>query len=333
MDTRPKGKARIYACGGAGLNIGHLFEKNRGASEPAFAELDIVYVDTSKSNYRQQINEDHCYMLDHLDGSGKIRKENHDEISTHIRAILKEFKPVDLNIVLHSAAGGSGSVFGPLLVGEMIESDVPTIVVAIGSTDTRIDAENTLKTIKSYESIARKHKTPIVMSYIQNSETTSRSAADDHVVGTIMNLCVLFSRENRELDSRDLFNWLRFDRVTTFPVQLAALTIINCKDDKDFDMSELGNVITVATLAKEGVNTALRQMPEYQCVGYIQENADDVVRSVIPMHFVTSDGVFTEVVSHLEKILKEVGESQAARIKKGTILNASDTPTDSGLVL
>ena len=324
-----KGKVRIYACGGCGINIGHLFEKHRNLAEPAFAELDIVYIDTSKSNMRSHIKEDHCYMLDHLDGSGKIRSENHEEISSRIRAILQEFKPADLNIVLGSAAGGSGSVIGPLLVSEMLDSQVPTIVVNVGSADTRLDAENTLKTIKSFEAVARMRKAPVVMSYVQNSESTSRSEADAFIVSTIMGLCVLFSRENRELDSRDLFNWLRFDRVTSFPVQLAALTLVQDQTE----IKELGNIITVATLAKEGANTALKQIPEYQCVGYLPENTDEVVISKAPMHFVTSDGVFPEVVAHLNKLLKDIEAQTNARVKKATILNANDTPNDDGLVL
>ena len=168
-DNGSKGKVTVYCAGGAGLNVGQYFEKHRGNNEPAFAEINIVYIDTSRSNLRANISADNCYMLKGMDGSGKMRSENHEEIAVHIRAILQQFKPADLNIVLSSAAGGSGSVIAPLLTSELLKSEVPTVVISIGSADTKTDIENTLDTIKSYEAIARMRKAPIVMSYVQNS--------------------------------------------------------------------------------------------------------------------------------------------------------------------
>lgn len=329
MNNINKGKIRIYSAGGAGINIGQYFEQHRGAAESAFGELDIVYIDTSRSNLSSNISPDHCYMLDGLDGSGKVRSENHEAISTRIRAILQKFQPADLNIVLSSAAGGSGSVIAPLLTSELLDSEIPTVVIAVGSADTRLDAENTLKTIKSYEAIARMRKAPVVMSYVQNSQTVSRAAADNDIIATIMALCILFSRENRELDSQDLFNFLRFDRVTTFPAQLASLTLI----ENNAEIKDLGNVISVATIAQEGVNTVLADIPEYQCVGYLPNTASNEVLSKTPMHFITSDGIFPEVVAHLQKILDNLGKSQNARIRKASILSHDDNTTDTGLVL
>ena len=94
-----KGRVMLYSCGGAGLNIGQMFEKHRGASDIACAEVEVVYIDTSKSNLRDTIGAKHCYILDGLDGSGKIRAENHVEIGDRILDILQRFQPADLNIV------------------------------------------------------------------------------------------------------------------------------------------------------------------------------------------------------------------------------------------
>lgn len=329
--VQTKGRVRLYAAGGCGINIGSQMEKNRNTCEVGFASLDIVYIDTSKSNLNPSIDPQNCYLIDGLDGSGKIRSENHQEISERIRAILHQFKPADLNIVLSSAAGGSGSVIAPLLTSELLESEAPTIVLAVGSADTRLECENTLKTIKSYEAIARMRSAPVTMAYVQNSQTTSRVEADAVLISMTMALCALFSRENKEMDSRDLFNWLRFHRVTSFEPQLAALTMVENKNT--FDMNGLGNVISVATLAKEGAVTALASMPEYQCVGYVPDGIDNAILGGTPMHFVTSDGVFPEVANHLTKLLKELDSAQSARRKQTGVLTNSDTPTTTGLVL
>lgn len=327
----PKGKLRIFACGGAGMNIGALLEKHRGQDEIAFAEIDIVYIDTSVSNMRSHIDQSHCYLLDGMDGSGKLRAENHVEIGERVRAILQKFRPMDFNIVLHSAAGGSGSVIGPLLTRELLSNGVPTIVLTIGSADTRLDTENTLKTLKSYESIANMVKAPVVMSYVQNSQTTSRTEADDIMFNMIISLAVLFSRGNRELDSKDLFNWLRFDRVTTFPVQLASLTMI--EGQSAVIGKDLGNIISVATLASDGESTSLMEMPEYQCVGYLPAEAKAPVLSKAPFHFIITDGLVSEICKHLQKILTSLEQSQAARLRRAPVLSEKDKLEDSGLAL
>jgi hypothetical protein len=326
---QPKGRVRLYAAGGCGLNIGSRLEEHRDRNETAFANLDIVYIDTSKSNLRKDIDQGHTYLIPDLDGSGKVRSENHAEISSHIRQILHKFKPADLNIVLSSAAGGSGSVIAPLLASELLGSDQPTVVIAIGSADTRLDAENTLKTLKSYESIAKLRKAPVSMMFVQNSRTVSRPQADAAAVATVMALCVLFSRENRELDSKDLFHWLHFEKTTSFPVKLTSLTLV----ENTTSIEGLGNIISVATLAKDGETTTLATLPEYQCVGYVPADADDAIISRSPMHFVISDGVLGGVASQLQTLLDEQNAAQEARGKNKALLDSADQPTDTGLVL
>ena len=327
--TVQKGHIRIYACGGAGLNIGRQLEQHRGISETAFATLDICYTDTSRSNLQQDIPSDVTYLIDGLDGSGKIRAENHQEITKHVRNILQQFKPADLNIVVSSGAGGSGSVFAPLIASELLADDNPTIVFTIGSTDTRLDAENTLKTLKSYEAISKKNGRPIVMLYRQNGQL-SRKAVDDDVKAMVLALAALYSRENHDLDTRDLYNWLNFHRVTTFPAQLVTLHMV---DVAGSHKKSSGNVISVATLAKEGDSTVIEETPEYQCVGYIPNEPTGYLTGCCPIHFITCDGDVPVVVGELNKFIKNLEDQKNARIAKDSILSPKDNQVDSGLVL
>jgi hypothetical protein len=329
MMEKVKGRIKVYCCGGAGMNIGGMLEKHRNQSEVAFADLEIEYIDTSKSNLRQHIDQSHCYLMENLDGSGKLRTENHAEINDRVKAILQQFKPADFNIVLHSAAGGSGSVIGPLLTRQMLLDDAQVVVLIIGSADTRLDAENTLKTIKSYENIAKTTSNPVVMAYAQNSQEVSRESADSGMFDRIMSLAVLYSKENLELDSRDLYNWLHYDRATSHPVKLVTMSLL----EGNASLKELGNIISVATLAKQNSSTALIEMPEYQCVGFLPEDTASNVAAKSPLHFVISDGVVPEIVKHLQGILKSLEQQQAARIPQQSIVSAADKPNDNGLVL
>jgi hypothetical protein len=329
MHATEKGKVLVYALGGCGTNIGSLLEKHRNQSEVAFAEIEIVYIDTSKSNIHKGIDAKHCYMLEGLDGSGKIRKENHEEINNHIKSILQHFKPANLNIVLSSAGGGSGAIFAPLIMRELLSSGAAAIALTVGSADTRLDAENTLKTIKSYESIAKMVDAPVIMSYVQNGQNVSRADADSALFDTVMSLAILFSRENRELDTKDLSNWLRFNKATTFPVQLASLTLVENKTT----LKDLGNIISVATLAKDGMSTALIELPEYQCVGYFPEGTSTNITEKAPLHFVISDGVIPVVAKDLQKILSNLEAQQEARLKTPSLVTGKDKQESSGVIL
>jgi hypothetical protein len=335
MEQVQKGNVRLYACGGGGLNIGRQLEIHRGQKDAGFATLDVAYIDTSRSNLSKTISQENCFLLEGMDGSGKVRSENYAEISNNIRQFLLEFRPGDLNVVISTAAGGSGSVIAPLIASELLAMDKPLVVISIGSMDTRLEMENTLKTLKSYDGIAKKQQAPVVMYYLKNTEATPRDQVDKKAVEAMMALCLLFSREHRELDSRDLYNFLRYSaKVSSFPAALSALSFVE-KGNK-LDDPHLGNVISVATLAKEGTATTVQPTPEYQCTGFVTDAIDPDVFSRMPMHYVVSDGIIPNEAQDIHRKLAELDEKQKALLatKQGKgVLSAGDNADERGIVL
>lgn len=327
----PKGTVTLYCCGGGGTNIGYEFEGRRNRPEVGFAEINPVYVDTSRSNLIAGIAPEHTYVFEGKDGSGQIRADNHLDIAASIGDVLQKHPPGDLSIVLSSAGGGSGSVIAPLITSELLGRGLAVIVIAIGSADTKRLAVNTLNTFKSYEGVSRTRKAPVVMRYFQNSPTTPREVVDVKVIETITLLCALFSRQNSELDTRDLFNFLNFHRVGSFQPQLVGLEL----EEADAERAVAwGNVITVATLARDkSSQTAYSSMIEYQVTGFLPEDADPSMQKHGPLHYVTYDGIVSERVKVLTELLKDLERTQSARIQKDSILSNDDAPTSSGLVL
>lgn len=329
MSTQQKGTIRMYCAGGAGINIGKKLEEFRGVSEPCMGVLDQVYIDTSHSNARG-VNVAHSYFFDDMDGSGKVRKENHEVIASRTREILLKFPPQDLNIILSSGSGGSGSVIGPSLVSELLERNLPVVVIMIGTTDTRLEIDNTVKTIKSYEAIARLRKTPVAMGYFQNSVTTPRADVDVSILQLVTALMTIFSRENSELDSKDLHNFLHFDQVTTFPAQLASLISVNGNFPPNLTT---GSVISVATLTKEGEIPTLPFVPDYQCAGFLPTDAHNGVKSLSPIYLVTIADLPAQAMKELNASLTALDQAQRARVSGAKILSDSDRPTEGGLIL
>ena len=107
MINSNKNTVRIFGCGGMGTNCISALESSRKASVTGFANYQLCYVDTSKSNmFKKNLNEEDVFVFNDVDGSGKIRKENHKVIAENTKAILQKFKPTTFNIVVSSASGG-----------------------------------------------------------------------------------------------------------------------------------------------------------------------------------------------------------------------------------
>ena len=104
MTSSVKGTLRLYGAGGAGINCISIF--NDVKPDLGAASILTTYIDTSRSNLKPEFKEDDCFLLKGVDGSGKIRRENHKEISESIKKILLDHKPGDFNIVVSSASGG-----------------------------------------------------------------------------------------------------------------------------------------------------------------------------------------------------------------------------------
>lgn len=329
MSEKLKGRVRVFCCGGAGINIGKMLEEYRTVEEFGVAKVEIVYVDTSRSNLTADLPESSAYLLKDLDGSGKIRKENHEQIAKHTRDVLQHYPGLDVNVVISSASGGSGSVIAPSLVSELLDQDLPVIVITIGSTDTRLEIDNTLKTIKSYDAISKLRNKPVVMAYSQNSKDTPRATVDLDVIRLLTAIMTMYSRENSELDSKDLFNFLRFERVTSYTPQLAYLTL-KLAESPD---AEAATVISVATLLTVGSESALPFTPDYQCVGYFPPDINPKFLNMAPIHLVAQSNHYPVIAKKLTDRLAELEKAQNARVESGKILGDRDQATDTGLIL
>lgn len=100
-------KVQIYACGGAGMNVVQDISKYTDRTDDeGYATVDICFIDTSKSNLKSNIDPSKCFILDDLDGSGKNRRSNYQVLSETSKKILLDYQPGDLNVLVHSSAGG-----------------------------------------------------------------------------------------------------------------------------------------------------------------------------------------------------------------------------------
>ncbi|MBE0438149.1 MAG: hypothetical protein IBX57_00080 [Gammaproteobacteria bacterium] len=321
MSDKQIGTLRVYGCGGMGTNVASYF--NGAGVEPGTAAIEAVYIDTSRSNLKEGLAEDDVYILPNVDGSGKIRKENYQEISNVIKQILLEFVPGDFNVVVFSASGGSGSVIGPLLLGELLNRGLSAVCMVVGSDESILTAENTLKTLKSLEAIAKSSKLPVVMRYEHNDRR--RSEVDNQIRLAISALAILASKQNRELDSADIANWVQFSKTTSVAPQLSMLEIFADVDSAN----EVKDPISVASIFKDEDGGRLQAIPEYHAAGYTNQASGDVSE----LHFVISIDDVPGIFGNIKKTLDQYSSQRDGRVKQASILDANDVTTDDGLVL
>ena len=324
------GKVVVYCAGGAGINAGKYFTTFRDTSPSSgFAEMQAVFIDTSVANMSDDIKETDVYLVQGLDGSGKIRAENHKEIGESIHDILLKHPPGDLNIVLSSTSGGSGSVIAPSLASELLKRDKNVVVAAITSTDSRIEIENSVKTLKSYEAIAKMRNLPVVMMSYENSIEKSRNEVNKQVQEDIVKLAALFSRKNKELDSADLKNWLNYTKVSKHEPRLVTLEFAVGLMD-----SGRAHILTVATLAYENMNTSIGSAVDYQCVGYVLSENEGSIKLTNATHYLVVDGLVVDIYGKLSAALEKIDEANLARKRTvKSIVDDEDQVNNNGLVL
>lgn len=318
----------IYATGGAGCNIASNFLRQMDKETVGMTVFDCVYIDTSRSNLNPNIPAAQTYLVDGLDGSGKLRASNYQVLNECCRDILLKHKPSDINVVIGSASGGSGSVISPIIVSELLERGEDVIVITIGSTSSRIETENTLKTLKSYEVISQKRETPVIMVYRENSNKKSRGTVDAEIEMLIATLAVIFSGNNRELDSSDLRNFLKYHKVSDFKPKLSYLDIYS----GNITLAKGQALVSLVSLVDKNSDADSGVLTEYQAVGYVPDAASQYLGQALPIHAAVISGYFNGIADTLEHKLSGYDEVRKAVVEK-SIADRNTQATDDGIVL
>jgi hypothetical protein len=332
----------IYAAGGCGINLASKLGKE---VPEGFANMEFAYVDTSRSNMtRNNVPENRKFLIkdsngNEIDGSGKERSANIEHIRKDSERVLTMFKPSNFNLVIHSINGGSGSVIGPVIVAELIKRGLPVIVLLAGSSDSTIEIDNGIKTMQSYDAIAKRNNVPVIC----HCEFGTWSKVDKATLQLTAQLLALLSGNNHGMDTADLTKWLNLKVVGHASAKLYTMDTVVGEKCLDHDGKSF-YPISVATLVTEGPsgpnNYSISPRPDYQAMGIVpkewetNDNIDGKTNAFMetdPLHFVVSDGIHT-YYNLLDVAKKEIEERiktsrDTASISKGVQAD------DDGMVL
>lgn len=319
---------RIYAAGGCGVNVASWFEKFNDAEQ--ISTIAPCYLDTSEANLKKVTSNATYLVRGHSVGSGKVRQANLEPISESVRDMLVTFPPEDLNIVISSGSGGSGSVISTLVTKELLAQGQNVIVFLVGSVGSAIEIKNTTNTIRSYERVAKDESKPVVCHYLENGTDGTRVDVDTQIHKAIVRLAGLFSDNNEEIDRTDLRNFLDYTQYSKTPAHLVALEFEN----GEVDDAPTGRIISVATLAHKEQSTEIKAFVDYHTVGIISDSVASHLQMSNPLHFVIIDGLFEEVYSAMADRQANIEKTQRARIDNNKSLSRdSSGDSDHGIIV
>lgn len=324
-------KLCVYACGGTGINVGLQIERivagdMKSEDINTFADVVVYFIDTSESNIRTRKSTDNVYLYTDLDGSGSKRAKNASVISGLVRDVLVKYPPGDINVVINSMGGGSGSVIGPQIASELLHNDQLVVCMATQVVDNTIHLANTVKTFETYESIAQKREKVLPLVLCNNGEESEENV-NRTFTNAVQMLSILFSGNNERQDTADLDHWINFEKVINYPTGAVLLDIVHDRNTID-DTHVICSVATITD--SKAADTKFPKLVEYQTVGYINggQREGDAVKVI---HFALIDGPIQAAYKLRVAELADMEKILAARPKRKSI--AVDTTDDSGMVL
>lgn len=197
---------RVFGTGGAGKTAAIRFSKLN------IQDVSITTIDTS--GVPVEIDGIETLKIGDLSGSGKLRKDNIDPINNFVAEYAANTVFADINIMLMSFSGGSGSVIGPLLVDEILRQKKIAIIIGIVDTESDIDTVNGLNCLRTLNNIAdnRKGYVPLIM--FDNNK--GRATVDRGIDKTLYQLMMILTVPYIGLDNNDRIKFLNpivFDTV------------------------------------------------------------------------------------------------------------------------
>lgn len=318
---------RIYACGGGAINITADLPDYRDIK--GFSDTMVSRIDTSASNLTTNMPGSSVYLLEGADGSGMERAHNYEPVCAALDQILAKHQPADFNIVIFTASGGSGSVIGPVICGELLKRNAPVLAMVIGTTGCKQQTTNSINTYKSLWGVTEAARAPLAMLYFEVDQNNSQRDIDAAVLGSLTSLLNLLDSENTKIDSKDLTNFLRYTNVHKADVGLVAMEIF-----LGDDINEIAGTapIAMASIWPDDDRKFLSVTPAYHTNGTRGFAFDDAIVTT-PIHYVITPDPIKRSFDALTKRLEQIVEETRGRGVTKSILGNDDHADSHGMVL
>lgn len=335
-------KVNIYACGGTAANIvGMLLADNANIDVPGLAALSVTFVDTSRSNLPIGQEDKFYHVHDpsviadgrsETDGSGKDRRFAYELAIKQAPQVVRKHTPTDFNIVVHSGYGGSGSVLGPAILKEILDSKKDVFVIMIGGEGDEAGIVNTQRVLYGYQQLAEKLERSVPVSYLHIDKQNPTSVVYAEAIRIIGYIAALCSGQNHGLDSQDIHNFLNSEIKSKFKPSL--MGIIFTEGSEDTQLQEGEALSGMLSLVEHDDQAEAPLLTPYHAFGKTDAAVFGHLGSSSPIRALAVQNHFVAI----DTILRSKAHAHAEAFKSVTTeklaLSGDDLQvTDSGIVL
>lgn len=307
-------KTRIYFCGGTGFNLGSLYGPNGE---------HVCFLDSSDANLKdKQIPAERVYLIPDTDGGGGDQSYMMPFAKKHAPEMLKRFAPGVVNILVLGAGGASGATIGIHTAALLLNLELPTIIIAVGETDTTRRIRNTTNFIKNLEAVGFTSKQPVVMAYVPNSN--GEADADQEVLFLLDAIEALCDQNNGRLDTKDIQNWLQYQRVCSVEPQLVQLHVSQTRAEA----AAVLEPISVASLYSDLSKNVPFGSSFVRTVG-ITDNAAKMCGGD-QLHFVLNSVGITTIADQIEEDRVKLTTVQSGFRQRKALVRVDDNLTEDG---
>ena len=317
---------QIYALGGTGaVYSSPLYKLNKeSAKDPLAPQIKIAFIDAGSGSY-DGVHESDYYCIKKFDetgklvktnGSGQFRGENYQAAVTSTPDIMLKFPPGALNIVVHSAGGGSGSAIALPIVDHLLENKHLTLVYTPASTNTVRLAKNSRDTLQSFVNFVDEKQFPLaIRTFINSEEGFGRN--EKNFIDTVYGLSGLFAQDLKHLDPADVRSFFDYTKLLKMEPQL--LSFVGPEQNSQIDVGD-GYAVTALSLfrdkrswlpecslrdkAKKIITPMFHKTGHYDVEIGVEETKD--------AHFVLVDGLVNDVMIKLNEAITSIERANSA---------------------
>lgn len=278
---------KIFGCGGAGISVAARYAKTGYFAE----DVELLGLDTSDAN----VSKDPGFKVEFVpgtQGSGSDQSLNADKYEPFLKRVLAQSGKGDINVIIYSGGGGTGSSMGPTLHQMLVSEEIPTLSIVIGDKASINEATNTVRALINLTSYASDGN-PIVYSYFDNGSGKTHGDVNTEVCSFIDIFKLVFDNSNHFIDQTDIKHFFFYTKVVKATPVLSCLEFVREDDAPGYTR----NVVSAISLyaSQDTINQTFQQLL-YRKAGVISDDLVDVFASSLPIHAVLDHGDSVEKV-------------------------------------
>jgi len=324
----------VIACGGGGVNVMQWIAEQSAWADVA-GHVSVVGLDTNPLDVQFPFYEVTEPDGTAMNGGGGVRTKVAHAAQHHAATFLSQYPPQEVNVVIHTGGGASGSTIGPTLVSEILRQGKVAIAVVIDTSVNSVHAgESTAKVLAGYTQLATKHHLAVV-EFVNRSCFAADEVLVNHQIMTLLSqLYVLTSGQCRRLDATDIQTFFGWSEVVKIKPTMVTLSVHSTLSAEAVKGAVSAIVLTSAdSSSSEEMDAALSNVPHVKH-GRMPEQSgmpEQLVFALRPQGSPAQQ--LNAALTAKEDVTKAFSvQADTASQSLGTVL-APLTTTDTGLIL